>query len=126
MSIENINSLDYVILLCDDLAGMRKFYRGLPGFEMLEDREDWVKFRLGGSFLTLRPRGRWYDGKREGSGASVQLAFRLTPAGVDQAHRQLLKKSVEILEPPTDQAFGHRTLYFRDPEGNILEIYAEI
>jgi hypothetical protein len=27
---------------------------------------------------------------------------------------------------PTDQPFGHRTLFFRDPDGNVLEIYAEI
>jgi catechol 2,3-dioxygenase-like lactoylglutathione lyase family enzyme len=26
----------------------------------------------------------------------------------------------------TDQPFGHRTVFFRDPDGNILEIYAEI
>jgi len=25
-----------------------------------------------------------------------------------------------------DQPFGHRTLFFRDPDGNVLEIYAEI
>jgi catechol 2,3-dioxygenase-like lactoylglutathione lyase family enzyme len=33
---------------------------------------------------------------------------------------------VPLLEPPTDHAFGHRTVFFRDPDGNLLEIYAEI
>jgi catechol 2,3-dioxygenase-like lactoylglutathione lyase family enzyme len=28
--------------------------------------------------------------------------------------------------PPTDQPWGHRTLFFRDPDGNVLEIYADI
>ena len=41
-------------------------------------------------------------------------------------HQELLDKKMEILEPPRDQDYGHRTLFFRDPEGNILEIYAEI
>jgi lactoylglutathione lyase len=27
---------------------------------------------------------------------------------------------------PTDQPWGLRTLFFRDPDGNVLEIYAEI
>lgn len=25
-----------------------------------------------------------------------------------------------------DHPFGHRTIFFRDPDGNVLEIYAEI
>jgi len=29
-------------------------------------------------------------------------------------------------ETPQDQPWGHRTLFFRDPDGNVLEIYAEI
>jgi catechol-2,3-dioxygenase len=33
---------------------------------------------------------------------------------------------VKILEPPQDKDYGHRTLFFKDPEGNILEIYADI
>ena len=126
MSIESIRNLDYTILLCRDVVKMRSFYRDVLGFNLKEDRDDWVKFQIGSSYLTLSPRGRWYDGKTEGNGASVQLSFRVEPEGVDIAHQQLIEKSVEILEPPEDQSFGHRTLYFKDPEGNILEIYAEI
>ena len=33
---------------------------------------------------------------------------------------------VKIVSPPSDLPWGHRTLYFRDPDGNMLEIYAEI
>jgi len=126
MSLKNIRNLDYVIMLCNDVATMRDFYRDVLGFEIDEDGEDWVKFRIGSGHLTLRPRGRWYDGSVAGDGASVQLSFRVAPEGVNTAHQELLGKSAEILEPPTDQSFGHRTLYFKDPEGNILEIYAEL
>jgi catechol-2,3-dioxygenase len=38
----------------------------------------------------------------------------------------LLEKQVEIIEAPRDEGYGHRTLFFKDPEGNILEIYADI
>jgi catechol 2,3-dioxygenase-like lactoylglutathione lyase family enzyme len=31
-----------------------------------------------------------------------------------------------MILPVTDQPFGHRTVFFRDPDGNVLEIYAEI
>jgi len=33
---------------------------------------------------------------------------------------------VTIPEPPTEQPRGHRTVYFADSEGNVLEVYAKI
>jgi catechol 2,3-dioxygenase-like lactoylglutathione lyase family enzyme len=50
----------------------------------------------------------------------------VAPAEVEICHRELLARHVEILDPPRDMDYGHRTLFFRDPEGNILEIYADI
>ena len=35
-------------------------------------------------------------------------------------------KGVELIWPLTDHPFGHRTIFFRDPDGNVLEIFAEI
>jgi len=57
---------------------------------------------------------------------SLQLAFRVAPAGVDQWAEALREKGVAIEMEPTDQSWGHRTLFFRDPDGNVLEIYADI
>ena len=57
---------------------------------------------------------------------SVQLAFRVTPGQVDQCADTLRGKGVAIESEPTDQPWGHRTLFFRDPDGNVLEIYADI
>jgi catechol 2,3-dioxygenase-like lactoylglutathione lyase family enzyme len=56
----------------------------------------------------------------------LQLAFRVAPHEVDECAATLAERKVSIVSPPTDQTFGHRTLFFRDPDGNVLEIYAEI
>jgi catechol 2,3-dioxygenase-like lactoylglutathione lyase family enzyme len=45
---------------------------------------------------------------------------------VDQCAEELVQRGVALLSPPTDRAFGHRTLFFRDPDGNLLEVFAEI
>jgi catechol 2,3-dioxygenase-like lactoylglutathione lyase family enzyme len=58
--------------------------------------------------------------------ASLQLAFKVAPPEVDACADELLRHGVTLLSPPTDQSFGHRTLFFRDPDGNLLEMYAEI
>ena len=122
----NLHTLDYVILLCEDLARMKAFYHEILAFPIERDWEGWIEMRVGAILLTLRKRGRPYDGPVSSGAAGIQLAFRVAPSDVETWHRELLQKQVEILEAPRDQDYGHRTLFFRDPEGNILEIYAEI
>lgn len=122
----NLGTLNYVILLCNDLALMKFFYHETLGFPIEHDWGEWIEMRAGAVLLTLRWRGRSYDGPKAYGSAGVQLAFRVTPAEVDDWHAELLQKEVEILEPPQDKDYGHRTLFFKDPEGNILEIYADL
>jgi catechol-2,3-dioxygenase len=124
--LKNIRILDYVILLCGDIVSMRTFYHEILGFPIYRDQEEWVEMNIGATLLTLRNRGRSYDGAKIPNTAGVQLAFRVAPAEVEGCYRELITKQVEILEPPRDMDYGHRTLFFKDPEGNILEIYADI
>ena len=123
-----IRSMDYVIVLCDDLDKMRRFYSEVFGFQIEdEDPGKWVGFRVGTLFLGLRPRGRSYDGpKIPETSAAIQLSFRVPPADVDVAYQTLTAKGIEVIEGPTNQDWTHRTLFFTDPENNIIEIFADI
>jgi len=112
------------------MADTRAFYRDVMGFPIETDMPTWVSFRVGSALLSLRPRGPWSvcdDGPVVAGSASVQLAFRVPPPAVDACHAELVAKGVTILREPTDLPnWRHRTLFFRDPEDNIIEIYAEI
>lgn len=122
-----VQQLNYVIVLCDDLERMKAFYRDLFAFSIDSESDTTLAFRVGAILLSLRKRTRDYDGQGiRPELPGMQLAFLVSPAEVDQCYAQLLKKGVTILDPPTDQPRGHRTVYFADPEGNQLEIYAEI
>ena len=124
--LSKIRNLDYVILLCQDMAVMKNFYTNLLGFPIHLELEGWVEMQVGACLLTLRPRGRSYDGAKLSHFAGVQLAFKVLPDEVNDCYRELQEKQVEILETPRDWEYGHRTLFLRDPEGNILEIFADI
>jgi catechol 2,3-dioxygenase-like lactoylglutathione lyase family enzyme len=129
VSLGEIRNLDYTILLCSKMIETRAFYRDIMRFPIETERANWVSFRVGASLLTLRPRGKWSvcdDGPSLAGSVAVQLAFRVPPPAVDACHAELVAKGVPILRGPTDLPdWRHRTLFFRDPEGNIIEIYAE-
>ena len=124
--LKNIRNIDYVILLCEDIQPMKTFYHEVLGFQFYRDDGEWVELKAGATLLTLRKRGRPYDGAKLPNTASLQLAFRVAPVEVETCYQELLAKQVKIIDPPRDMDYGHRTLFFYDPEGNILEIYADI
>jgi catechol 2,3-dioxygenase-like lactoylglutathione lyase family enzyme len=106
---------------------MKTFYRDLFAFPVDSESETSLALRAGSVLLALRQRTRWYDGQGVRTALpGVQLAFLVAPDEVERCYDQLVAKGVTILDPPTDQPRGHRTVYFADPEGNMLEIYAEI
>ena len=122
-----IRSMDYVIVLCDDLKRMKRFYADVFDFRIEEEAEHWIAFRVGTLFLGLRTRGRQYDGPAiPDTSAAMQLSFRVPPADVDLAYQALKARNVDVIEAPTNQDWPHRTLFFCDPENNILEIFADI
>lgn len=129
MSLGEIGNLDYTVILCSNMVETRAFYRDIMQFPIEVDLENWVNFRVGAALLALRPRGAWSvcdDGSSVPGSAAVQLAFRVPPPAVDACHAELVAKGVPILRGPTDLPnWRHRTLFFRDPENNIIEIYAE-
>lgn len=121
-------NLTYVIVLCADIDRMKAFYRDLfASYAVDSESETGLALRAGNVLFALRQRTRGYDGSGlRADLPGVQIAFLVAPDEVALCHQQLVEKGVQILEPPTDQPRGHRTVYFADPEGNMLEIYAEI
>ncbi len=114
--------LGYTILISNELAALRHFYAEVLGLEVIEQRPDYVKLDAGLIFIALRCPNRPYD--HPAAGGSIQLAFPTNE--VDQWAERLRVAGVEILEPPTDQTWGHRTVFASDPDGNLIEFYASV
>ena len=129
MSFSEIRNFDYAVLLCRNMAKTKAFYRDVMGLAIEHDSENWVSFRIGATLLTLKPRGpsiAWDDGPIHEGSAAVQLAFRVPPPAVDTCFEELKAHRIPILREPTDlPSWRHRTLFFRDPEGNVIEVYTE-
>lgn len=124
----SIRAIDYTVVFVRDMVAMRRFYEDVMGFAL--DRElspGWIEYRLGANTLALaRPSRTAADAPTPLGSAALQLAFKVPVPEVDRCAQELTAKGVALLSPPTDQPFGHRTLFFRDPDGNLLEVYAEL
>jgi catechol 2,3-dioxygenase-like lactoylglutathione lyase family enzyme len=110
------------------MAAMRRFYENILGFVLVRELSPgWIEYRLGDNTLALaRPRLTAADAPTPHGSASLQLAFKVSASDVDRCADELVRQGVDLLSPPTDQAFGHCTLFFRDPDGNLLEVFADI
>lgn len=122
-----IRALDYTVVRVRDMDAMRAFYGRTLRFQFVRELSpSWVEYRIGPNTLALAGRFQFVENQALGAGAAtVQLAFRVPYEAVDVCAAELAAAGVSLLSPPTDQPFRHRTLFFQDPDGNLLEIYAE-
>jgi catechol 2,3-dioxygenase-like lactoylglutathione lyase family enzyme len=127
-ALQSIRSIDYTVVFVRDMAAMRHFYERVLSFPLERELSaGWIEYRLGNNILTLALPGiTAADAPTPTGSAALQLAFKVAAPDVYRCAAELEQAGVALVSPPTDQVFGHRTVFFRDPDGNLLEIYAEI
>ena len=126
--LKHIRHLDYTVLFARDMPAMRRFYGETLEFEVNRELGPaWIEYRVGSCILALTERGLMFDDPEPPAGAlSAMLAFRVPREEVDGCAAALRDRGVALAGEPTDQPWGHRTSYFRDPDGNVIEIYADL
>jgi catechol 2,3-dioxygenase-like lactoylglutathione lyase family enzyme len=95
-----------------------EFYCGLLGFEgefAYRPTEDADPCYLG----LKRDEARLHLSSFPGDGAAGSLVYLLVD-DVDALHRELRDRGVRIDMPPTDQSWGNREMYVRDPDNNKI------
>ena len=115
---QSIRTIDYTVILVRDMAAMRRFYEGILRFPLTRELSaGWIEYQIGGdtAIALSRPGRTAKDAPTPKGSASLQLAFRVAADDVDRCADELVRHGVDLLEPPTNQPFGHRTLFFGIP-----------
>jgi catechol-2,3-dioxygenase len=104
-----------------DRPAMERFYRDVVGLELLaqEDDRTWM---AAGDQARL---GLWLPGEKEfgdEGGSHVHYAYSATPEQLDALAARLAGQGVEH-RGPVEHEGGDRSLYFEDPEGNVVEVW---
>ena len=115
-------------LLIKDYQACLSFYRDLMGFEVVWDDGDYASFQEGKMRLAIFKRDMMaaaIDNTDTASDAVCQdkIALIFEVANVDEYHHQLQTKGIQFIQEPRDfPSWGIRAAYFRDPDGNLIEI----
>ncbi len=125
---EAIRAIDYTVVFVRDMDAMRWFYEDIMRFPLQRElSSNWIEYTVGSNTLVLsRPGLTASDVPTPYGSAALHLAFKVSALEVDQCAEELIRTGINLVSPPTNRDFGHRTLFFRDPDGNLLEMFAEI
>jgi len=121
----------HVRLLVADLRACFRFYRDVLDFDVLWGEEDgnYASFKTGPTTLALYKRPLMAEAvgtadKPPHADCQDRVALILAVDDVDEAYQQLTEREVAFATGPLDRPdWGIRTAHFRDPDGNLIEIY---
>lgn len=113
-------------LITNDVKQLVKFYRSILERDAQLSGEDYAEFHTGIGVLAIfsaRAQERYIPGSATAANnRSVILEFRV--ADVDGEYRRLQDVVKIWVKPPTTQPWGTRSVYFRDPDGNLVNFYS--
>lgn len=114
----NITALE---LACRDLEAQKQFYAEMLGLSLLESSDSGFSVQVGSTRLTFRL-------QPEQSGV-YHFAFNIPENQLAQAKSWIQQRAALLDEDGQEEfsssaAWNARMIYFRDPDGNILECIA--
>lgn len=123
--------INLITIWTDEIEEMKKFYRDVLGFEVINDLGEYVEFSNEGVRFAICKRSVMYDFSDEYkvklAGQAFELAFPCDSVeDVDISYRKLIDKGAKGVQEPKNMPWSQRTALFADPDGNIHEIFAEI
>jgi catechol 2,3-dioxygenase-like lactoylglutathione lyase family enzyme len=100
----------------DKLDACREFYAGLLGFQVAMDM-GWILTLVSPSNPTAQ-----LSVVREDASAPVVAQVTVEVADVDAVHAEAVRRGLELVHPLTEEPWGVRRFFVRDPNGVVLNV----
>jgi uncharacterized glyoxalase superfamily protein PhnB len=113
-------------LITEEIKPLVAFYQQVLQRKAKWSGETYAEFATGAGVLAIfsaEAQEKYVPGSAEAKkNRSVILEFRV--ADPDQEFRRLQNIVKTWVKPPTTQPWGTRSIYFRDPDGNLVDFYS--
>lgn len=120
-----IVGIDHIVLTVQDIDESLQFYESVMGMTKEVFGEGRVALKFGNQKINLHQFGNEFNPKaRVPRPGSEDLCF-VAESGLEEAMEHVRRAGVEILEGPvrrTGAAGPMFSFYFRDPDGNLIEV----
>jgi catechol 2,3-dioxygenase-like lactoylglutathione lyase family enzyme len=120
--------LMHTCLITDDVNRLVRFYESILALKAQRSGEDYAEFHTGVGVLAVFSavsQEKYIPGSAEAvKNKSAILEFQVTDVDKEYARLQSLVKT--WVKPPSTQPWGTRSIYFRDPDGNLVDFYAPV
>jgi len=121
-----ITDVGAIVLFVEDLQRSKVFYHEVLGLSVEFEDDVSVGFKIEGlAFHVLqvdRARVQLQGEPSATPGAGATAFLTHFTYDVDALHADLVKQGIRFFQRPTDQPWGMRTAYFKDPDGHVWEI----
>jgi catechol 2,3-dioxygenase-like lactoylglutathione lyase family enzyme len=104
----------------EDPAASREFYADVLGLEVVMDH-GWIV-----TFAAPENPAAQISVMREDATAPVRPDTSVEVDDVDAAHAAAQRRGCEIVHPLTDEPWGVRRFFVRDPNGKVLNILSHL
>ncbi len=120
-----IERLDHLVLTVQDLQATLEFYVGVLGMQEVTFAQGRHALQYGQQKINLHIKGHEFEPKAQHvQCGSADLCF-ISATPLEQVVQELEAAGVEIIEgivPRTGAMGPIRSVYVRDPDGNLIEI----
>lgn len=120
-----VRSLDHLVLTVADVAATAAFYARVMGMKPVAFAGSRRALAFGTQKINLHQAGREFEPKaKRPTPGSGDLCF-IVETPLEQVIAHLEREGVAIIEGPGEQTGATgllRSVYFRDPDGNLIEL----
>ena len=121
----NLSGIDHIVITVHDIDATVRFYESVLGMVKEEFGEGRIALKFGNQKINLHQYGNEFEPKAETPKPGSQDLCFIAETGLEEAMEHVIRHGAAILEGPVRRTGATGPLlsfYFRDPDGNLIEI----
>lgn len=120
----------HACIITNDVARLREFYARVLGTPPTRSHDDYLESATEAGALSVYARSKLEPyapgATAPGSNRSVMLEFEVGDVDAEYERLRSSMPAIQWVKPPSTQPWGNRSIYFRDPDGNLVNLYTRV
>ena len=104
----------------EDLAKSREFYAGFLGFDVAMDEEGFTMFASPSNRTAQITIADIHNPGQDRGVSEAHISVEVED--VDSLHADAVRRGLEIVYPLTDEPWGIRRFFVKDPDGTVINV----